>query len=268
MTAGIPSGELLRFAHQLADCSAAAIMPHFRSTMMIENKGSGGGPDRFDPVTIADRSAETAMRDLIAHEYPSHGIVGEEFGRSANAAGHRWILDPIDGTRAFMMGLPTWGTLIGLANDNQPMLGVMNQPFTGERFFSDGQKSCYRRGTAEQPLKTRSCATLSDAVLSATSPAIFKTESTWTRFLAISQRTKMTRYGGDCYSYCLVAAGHVDIVIESSLETYDVAALIPIVEAAGGRMTTWDGGSALDGGDVVACGDPRLHEQLVELLAG
>ena len=267
MTAANPSRHLINFAHQLADCSTSTILPYFRSALVVENKLAGNGPEKFDPVTIADRAAETAMRELITAAHPDHSIVGEEFGRDARTPGLRWILDPIDGTRAFMMGLPTWGTLIGLAEDESPVLGVMNQPFTGERFFSDGLASFYRRGTIEHPINARRCGKLSDAVLSATSPAIFKTEAQWVRFLAISQRTRMTRYGGDCYSYCLVAAGHIDIVIEASLETYDVAALIPIVEAAGGRMTSWNGGSALEGGQVVACGDPRLHEQVLALLA-
>ena len=267
MTAAGGDGHMLEFAHELADCSAAAIIPHFRSALAVENKASGEGADTFDPVTIADRAGEAAMRELIGRHHPGHAIVGEEYGRGGNPAGLRWILDPIDGTRAFMMGLPTWGTLIGLADADRPVLGLMNQPFTGERFYSDGKQSFYRRDRAEQVIKTRRCQSLGDAVLSATHPSIFKTEAAWTKFLALGQRAKMTRYGGDCYSYCLVAAGHADIVVESGLQTYDVAALIPIVEAAGGRLTAWDGGSALDGGDVVACGDPRLHDEVLRLLA-
>ncbi len=257
----------LGVAHQLADRSAAAILRHFRTQVAVDDKGSGVRA-AFDPVTVADREGEQAIRRQLQQEYPDHSIVGEEFGVSTTASRYRWIIDPIDGTRAFMMGLPTWGTLIGLADGARPLLGIMNQPFTGERYWSERDHSMLRSPHGEQRLATRACGSFDDAILAATSPTIFKTEATWNRFLAVSHRCRMTRFGGDCYAYCLLAAGLVDLVIEADLKTYDIAALIPIIERAGGRVTNWDGGAALEGGSIVAAGDPRLHEQAVNILSG
>ena len=262
--------ELTAFAHHLADLAAAAILPHFRRPIAVRNKA---GPSSFDPVTAADTAAEKAMRAAIADRFPDHAIVGEEFAATAARAGdrHAWVLDPIDGTKAFIMGYPMWGTLVGLLDGDAPLLGLMHQPFTGERFWSAaGQRSTNWRGgdRSERRLKTRDCARLADAVLTATTPDMFKTGHERDRFAAVSRSVRMTRFGGDCYAYCMLAAGHIDLVVEASLKTVDIIPLIPIIERAGGRVTTWDGGSPLGGGRIIAAGSARVHEQAMAILGG
>ena len=253
------------FLDSLADVAARAILPHFRTAMTVEDKtGPGGG--RYDPVTVADRAAETAMRSLIGLHYPGHGILGEEFGPERTDAEHVWVLDPIDGTRAFISGLPVWGTLIGLTTDGVPTLGMMAQPFTGERFAGDTRRAWYRGPDGERALATRRCAELADAVLFTTTPALFKGADR-AAYDRVEAAVRLARYGCDCYAYCMVAAGHVDCVIETGLQAYDIVALIPIIEGAGGVVTNWTGGSAAAGGSVVASGDPRLHETVLRLLA-
>ena len=253
--------------HQLADACGIVTLEYFRSQIVVTDKNGSSGKPGFDPVTAADRDGEQAIRAIIGQRFPDHAIVGEEHGKSNTGSRYRWIIDPIDGTRAFVMGMPTWGTLIGLADGDQPLFGMMDQPFTRERYWSTADRALYRGPDGERQLKTRRCARFGDAILAATSPSIFRTEREWTRFLAVSQRCKMTRYGGDCYLYCLLAMGLVDLVIEANMETYDIAALIPIIERAGGVVTTWDGGPALDGGAIIAAGDPALHARAVELLS-
>ncbi|TBW40743.1 histidinol-phosphatase [Siculibacillus lacustris] len=255
--------ELVAFLDEMADVSGRAILPHFRSRMIVENKLGVGA---FDPVTVADRAAETAMRTLLAERYPAHGILGEEFGREREDAEHVWVLDPIDGTRAFISGLPVWGTLIGLKRDGRPILGMMHQPFTGERFVGDGRRAWYRGPDGARDLATRPCSDLADAVLFTTTPMMLKGEER-IAYDRVESRVRLARYGVDCYAYCMVAAGFVDTVIEAGLQPYDIVALIPVIEGAGGVVTSWTGGSAVDGGRVVASGDPRLHERVLALLA-
>ena len=252
-------------AHELADAAGAAILPHFRRRIQIENKASGGG---FDPVTAADRAAERAISKLLANRFPDHGLEGEEYGHRNPEARFRWIVDPIDGTRAFILGMPIWGTLIGLLDGDQPLIGLMDQPYTRERFWS-GQRSSHFRGPdgKERRIKTRACASLADAMLTTTDPSLFKSTKDQRGFKAVRERVRSVRYGGDCYAYCLLAAGLIDLVVETGLKSYDVAALIPIIERAGGRITTWDGGPATGGGRIVAAGDPRVHEAAMSLLA-
>lgn len=253
------------FAHTLADVSAAAIMPHFRKRLTVENKAAGG--KGYDPVTVADRAAERAIRRRVAQAFPDHGIVGEEYGTLAGAGRYRWVIDPIDGTRAFITGSPLWGTLIGLMDGVDPVLGLMNQPFTGERFWSERGQARWRGADgATQRLRTRACARLGDAVLTTTHPDLFAQGPESAAFDAIRSRVRMIRYGGDCYGYCLLAAGFVDIIIEAGLKPHDIVALVPIIESAGGIVTTWDGKSAHAGGRIVACGDRRVHEAALDLL--
>jgi myo-inositol-1(or 4)-monophosphatase len=255
----------LDFAHTLADLSARAILPHFRRPLAVENKGGRAG---FDPVTAADRAAEQAMRKAIARAYADHGILGEEFEAVPGAGRYRWILDPIDGTRAFLAGRPEWGTLIALADQGVPVLGLMNQPFTGERVWSDGRQTRARLPNGKvRRLSTRACASLSQAVLTTTHPDLLTGPGAAAAFGRIKARARMTAYGGDCYGYCLLAAGSIDIIVESGLKAHDVAALVPIIEAAGGLITTWDGGPALGGGRILAAGDARLHKEAMALLA-
>lgn len=255
--------DFVAFAHRLADLSGAAILPHFRRSGAVKNKQAGVG---FDPVTAADRAAERAIRAEIGARFPDHGIVGEEFAAIEGAGRYRWLIDPIDGTRAFIMGSPLWGTLIGLVDRGKPVLGMMDQPFTRERFWGDGRAARMRGpdGTTRR-IKTRSCATLADAVLTSTHPDLFAAPEQ-AGFGRVKARVRMTRYGGDCYGYCLLAAGLVDVVVELGLKSYDVAALIPIIEGAGGRITTWNNKPALDGGRILAAGDARLHKQVLALL--
>jgi histidinol phosphatase-like enzyme (inositol monophosphatase family) len=259
--------SLLACAHRLADISAAAILPYFRQDIAVEDKGEGGQRG-FDPVTAADTAAERVMRDELARVYPAHAIAGEEMADKAGRTDRRWIIDPIDGTRAFIMGYPLWGTLIGLADGKTPLLGLMNQPFTGERFWSeDGHAFWRRHGQDQRRLTTRKGVALKDAILTATTPDMFKSGEETQRFERIRSQVRLTRFGGDCYSYAMVAMGLVDVVVEASLKPFDIAALIPIIEGAGGRVTGWDGGPALEGGRVVASGDPHLHDSVLEILA-
>jgi len=257
--------ELAAFAHELADAAGAAILPHFRTPLRVRNKARGVA---FDPVTVADRAAERAMRRLVAARYPDHGVSGEEFGDSGGAHRYRWVIDPIDGTRAFITGSPLWGTLIGLTDGGRPLLGLMDQPFTGERFWSDRGRLRWRGPRREQrTLRTRACARIAQAVLTTTHPDLFAGAAA-AAFAAVRARVRMARYGGDCYGYCLLAAGFADLVIECGLKPHDVVALIPIVESAGGVITTWDGASAATGGCVIAAGDRRVHREALALLRG
>jgi myo-inositol-1(or 4)-monophosphatase len=205
------------------------------------------------------------MRALIGSTYPAHGIVGEELGAERADAESVWVLDPIDGTRAFISGLPVWGTLIGLLQAGRPALGMMAQPFTGERFAGDGREAWYTGPGGPRPLATRRCDSLASAVLFTTTPAIFRPVER-AAYDRVEAAVRMARYGCDCYAYCMLAAGFVDIVVEAGLQAYDIVALIPVIEGAGGRVTNWQGGSAAAGGQVAVTGDPRLHDALLDLL--
>lgn len=254
---------LIDFAHLLADHAAKATLQHFRKVIAVQDKGSA---EDFDPVTVADRNAERVMSKLIAKHYPDHGLIGEEFGSHNETARLRWVLDPVDGTRAFIMGQPLWGTLIGLIDGHAPAVGLMAQPFTQERFWGSDAGSFWRRsGGSAKRIKTRTGVKLADAILGSTAPNMFKGHGDG--FERVSAAVRMTRFGGDCYNYCLLASGFVDVIIEAGLKTYDVVALIPIIQRAGGVITTWDGKPATDGGRIVASGDPRVHEQVLKLLA-
>jgi len=254
------------FALALAARAGAAILPHFRQALDVDDKGGARG---YDPVTVADRNAETVIREGIAAAYPSHGIHGEEHGRHAGTSAYTWVIDPIDGTRSFILGQMHWGTLIALRDAARPLVGVAHQPYVGETFIGvAGGASQWRRGTERRTLATRRCASIADAVLAATTPDMFATPATQAGFSRVRERAKLTRFGGDCYAYCLLAMGFIDIVVESSLQAYDVQALMPIVEGAGGVISNWRGDACDDGGDVVACGDPSLHAGVLKLLAG
>jgi myo-inositol-1(or 4)-monophosphatase len=256
--------EYLTFACRVAELAGEAILPHFRSGVGVENKSMRG----YDPVTLADKSGEQAIRAEIVRTYPAHSIFGEEYGRSSGASSLTWIIDPIDGTRGFMLGLPQWGTLVALNDGTRPVLGVMHQPFVGETFVGSERGAFLRRAGKDQPLHIRQMDNLEDASLCATHPEMFSQGSERAAFERVARRCKQTRYGTDCYAWCLLAAGLIDLVIETQLRPYDIQALIPIIEAAGGVITTWSGQPAYDGGQVIAAGDPRLHRIALELLAG
>lgn len=256
--------ELLSFAHQLADAAARVTLPLFRNGAKVDNKMDGG----FDPVTEADRNAEAAIRGLIETHYPTHGICGEEFGIK-NGDEWQWVLDPIDGTRAFISGLPTWGTLIALNDSKTMTLGIMDQPFTGERYFAAvGEGAFLRHNGRDIKLACRACQALDKTILATTSPTQFvgtAQEAVWHK---LSNTVQLTRYGGDCYSYALLAGGHIDLVVEQVLQPYDIQALIPIVEEAGGIITDWQGGNVMAGGQVIAAGDKAVHQAAMAILNG
>jgi myo-inositol-1(or 4)-monophosphatase len=250
------------FVDQLATVSGETILPFFRTALSIEDKNRGGS---FDPVTAADHAAETTMRTLIRKTFPDHGITGEEAGAERENAEYVWVLDPIDGTKSFIAGLPTWGTLIALTRFGEPVFGMMNQPFIRERFSGDGGAAHYQGPAGERDLRVRPCAGLSEAVLFTTSPLLMNTADRKT-FARIEDAVRLSRYGGDCYCYCMLAGGHVDLVIETELKPYDVLPLVPIITGAGGVITTWEGGPPFAGGRIVAAGDPRVHAATMAML--
>lgn len=257
--------EYLRFAGTLADAARGVTLPHFRSGVSVTDKS--GGNSAFDPVTAADRDTEQTLRRMIRETYPDHGIVGEEFGDHPAAADSdpqvTWVIDPIDGTKSFIAGFPTWGTLIGVNDGGGAVAGVMDQPFTGER-FTGGPDGATLDG---RPLRTRTCGDLGTATLYCTDRSMFAARPQLDLFDTVASRVALTRYGMDCYAYCMLAHGSVDLVIEGSLKPYDIQALIPIVRGAGGVITDWAGGAPEAGGLVVAAGDPALHGQVLEILA-
>lgn len=259
---------LTALAGRLADAAGAAALPHFRSPGLRTGNKAGAGA--FDPVTAADRAAEEAARALLARERPEDAILGEEAERTAGTSGLTWVIDPIDGTRSFISGLPTWGVLIALDDGQATRLGIVDQPYIGERFGAhlgaSGAEAWLERGGARRELRVRSCASLGEAALLTTAPemfAPFELEG----FSTVSRRCRLTRYGTDCYGYAMVAAGHVDLVIEAGLEAYDIAAPGALVRAAGGIVTDWQGGDCRWGGRVIAAGDPRVHAEALEILS-
>jgi myo-inositol-1(or 4)-monophosphatase len=251
------------FVNQLATVSGDTILPFFRTTLSIENKLSHG----FDPVTVADRAAEDAMRTLIRESFPAHGILGEERGSERTDAEYVWVLDPIDGTKSFISGMVAWGTLIGLMRFGEPVFGMMHQPFTRERFTGDGGAARYQGPSGDRDLRVRACAGLNDAVLFTTSPLLMN-ESDRGRFGTVENAVKLSRYGGDCYAYAMLAAGHIDLIIETEIKPHDIVPLIPIIAGAGGVITTWENGPAQNGGRIVAAGDKRVHMAAMEMLKG
>lgn len=257
--------ELSTFALHLADAAAKVTLPHFRSGLVVDHKA--GGRHFYDPVTAADRDAEQAIRGLIKSRYPTHGILGEEHGKEAGGSPLTWVIDPIDGTRSFITGVPLWGTLIALNDGMKPVVGVMDQPYIGERFVGRPGGSEVRGPRGNMPLKTSGCMTLAHAKLGCTDPAVFSTDGEREVFRELTRSVLLRRFGGDCYFYCLLAAGHIDIVVEAGLEPYDIQALIPIIENAGGMATDWKGGDPQWGGQVLCAATPQLHEAALDILS-
>jgi histidinol phosphatase-like enzyme (inositol monophosphatase family) len=259
--------DFAAFVDELAAVSGEAIRPFFRTTLGVENKSISGG---FDPVTAADRAAEAAMRAVIKRTFPEHGIVGEEFPADQPDAEYVWVLDPIDGTSSFISGLPVWGTLIGLLHHSRPVYGMMVQPFTQERFYGDGKGATWRgpllgRQMTERKLVTRRCSDLAAATLMTTSPLLYSCDKL-EAFHRVERKVRLSRYGGDCYAFAMLASGQVDCVIESNLKPYDIVALVPIIEGAGGIVTAWDGSSPAQGGDILASCCASLHDEALRLL--
>jgi len=253
--------DFASFVDELANVSGHTILPFFRTALAVENKQAGG----FDPVTAADRAAEQAMRALIRRTFPDHGILGEEYGSERTDAEYVWVLDPIDGTKSFISGMPAWGTLIGLMRFGEPVFGMMHQPFIKERFTGDGGAAHYRGPVGDRDLQVRDCASLNDALLYTTSPLLMN-EADRATFRKVENVAKLSRYGGDCYAYCMLAAGQIDLIIETEINPYDIVALIPIVTGAGGIITTWENEPAQQGGRIVVAGDERVHAAALEML--
>ncbi|MCT2558001.1 histidinol-phosphatase [Tsuneonella sp. YG55] len=251
----------IALAHRLAEAAGAAIRPYFRGEIGLESKSD------TSPVTLADRAAEEAMRRILAAEAPRDGIVGEEFGAEREGASRTWVLDPIDGTTSFVAGRPIFGTLIALLRDGFPVLGVIDQPILGERWVGAMGRPTTFNGAE---VRTRACRALSEALLATTSPGAFSDHAA-EHFMALAGKTAHRRmiWGGDCYNYGLVASGQIDIVCEDSLKLHDFAALVPVVEGAGGTMADWHGEPLHAGseGHVIALGDPARLEEVVEALA-
>jgi histidinol phosphatase-like enzyme (inositol monophosphatase family) len=259
------SEEFSQFLLELAGLAGQVVLPYFRHEMVVGDKGGL----RYDPVTEADRGAERALRDAILARYPDHGVLGEEDGDTPGAGPYRWVIDPIDGTRAFVCGVPTWGTLIALCEHGRPVLGMMSQPFVGEVFVGGGTEAWHLRGGERRRLRTRATTELAASFLFATAPEMFAPDTEWPAFQRLSRRVRLARYGIDCYAYCLLAAGHLDLVVEAGLGYYDIAPMIPLIEAAGGIVTDWNGAPVRGGGRVIAAANATLHAlALSELQSG
>jgi myo-inositol-1(or 4)-monophosphatase len=253
--------ELEDFALELAHTAGGIAQAHFRQPITVENKGTKA----FDPVTNADRAIERVLRAAIVERYPDHGIVAEEEGERAGSGEYTWFIDPIDGTRAFMTGSPLWGTLIGLTRAQQPLFGLLAQPVLEEVFFGGPSGSWLIKADGRERLRSRQCTTLAAAVLASTHPDMFVGERA-TAFRALAAQCLLHRFGGDCYNYAMLAAGFIDLVVESQLKPYDIVPLIPVLEGAGCVVTDWRGRPALAGGDVVAAGSRDLHRAALAAL--
>ena len=251
------------FGLELARAAGTTARAYFRRPGTIENKAI----DRFDPVTSADRAIESLLRDAILERYPDHGIIGEEEGARTSDSRYTWVIDPIDGTRSFMTGSPLWGTLVGLVRDGSPLLGVLCQPVLDEVFLGAPSGAWLIRNGRRERIGTRQAVELSQATLASTHPAVFAGADA-DAFAALEAQCLMSRFGGDCYNYAMLAAGHMDLVIECGLKVYDIVPLIPIVEGAGGVVTDWQGRPPLDGGCVVAAATAGLHAKALAVLNG
>ncbi len=250
-------------AHALADAARRAILPYFRAEgLSAETKEA----NRFDPVTEADKAAERAMRAILQDQRPADGILGEEYGATETESGLTWVLDPIDGTRGFLSGTPTWGVLIAVSDENGPIYGLIDQPYTGERFEGGLGRHGMTGPLGTRELKVRGDRALEDAILFTTFPEVGSAKEGHA-FRSVADHVKLTRYGMDCYAYALLAAGQIDLVIEAGLQAYDVQAPIAVIEAAGGIVTNWAGGSAHEGGRVLAAAGKEQHAAAMEILS-
>ncbi len=254
--------ELESFAVDLARAAAAVTLPLFRSDLGHDNKAGEGA---FDPVTEADRGAEAAIRALIAERYPDHGVVGEEYGEDRPDAEFVWVLDPVDGTRAFISGLPLWTTLIALRQNGRPIIGAISQPYIGELFLGGPSGAVMMSRGQTTPIRARACERLTDATIATTDPDIFNGAElgAWTQVRAAA---RLARLGCDAYAYAMLAAGRIDLVAETQLKPWDWSALVPVIEAAGGEVTNWLGGAPGDDGRILAVGDARIRDQALVAL--
>jgi len=265
MTPRADESEIL-FAHRLADAAGDVIRPYFRKRIQVMDKAKLGGPKPlFDPVTEADTNAESAIRALIHAERPDDAILGEEHGHETGTSGRTWVIDPIDGTRAFITGRHTWGTLIALLQDELPVLGIIDQPVLRERFVGHGGGAELVSPEGREPLHTRVCSKLSDAVVSTTHPWGYFSRAQRSAFEGVCSAARMSYFGGDCYGYALLAMGFIDVIVEGRLAPWDIAAVIPVIEGAGGVVSDWKG-ERFANGSIVAAGDARVHAEVVKML--
>jgi len=253
--------QLTTFALSLAEAAAREILPHFRQNAPIDIKAG----DVWDPVTEGDRAGERAIRHLIEKHYPDHGIIGEEYGTREGRSGLTWILDPVDGTRSFVIGLPTWATLIALYDDGKPLLGVMSQPFTGDVFVGNREGSSLIHRGARQDIRVGPRRGLADSMAGTTSPHLYRNENA-VAFERLRSTMKSVRYGLDSYSFALLAAGHLDIAMDPVLQIYDIAALIPIMEGAGAVVSSWTSNDPRTGGNVIAASSQALLDEALALM--
>jgi histidinol phosphatase-like enzyme (inositol monophosphatase family) len=254
--------DLIATAHELADAARVATLQHFRKAdLSADSKETA----RFDPVTVADRLSEERMRAILGRRRPQDGILGEEYGQQSGTSGLTWVLDPIDGTRGYLSGTPTWGVLISVADEGGPIYGVIDQPYIGERFEGGFGISRVIGPQGEAVLRARPPRPLSQALLMTTFPEV-GTADEGAAFRRVAAGAKLVRYGTDCYAYALIAAGTIDLVIEAGLQTYDVQAPIAVIEAAGGIVTDWTGGPCHQGGRVLAAANAAIHAEALALL--
>lgn len=259
--------EYRAFGHDVLVQAGRIAAADFRRTDVVADAADKSDGGAFDPVTGTDRRVEAAIRDRIAARFPTHGIYGEELGDKPGTAAWRWIVDPIDGTRAYIAGLPVWGCLLGLLHDGEPVLGWMHQPVVGETFCGDGREAWVSgNAAATATIRARGSALLTNAVLACTHPAMFQGQARQ-RFERLAGRTRMTRFGGDCYNYCLLAHGLVDLVVEDDLRPHDILPLVPIVRGAGGVISDLSGETPR-GGLVVAAANARLHAEALRAMRG
>lgn len=255
--------KYLDSAISIVEAAGPIALRYFRSSVEVEDKSLGIA---FDPVTRADKEIESSIRADLERLFPEHGILGEEQAERESDSAYRWFIDPIDGTRAFISGVPAWGILLGLSFEGACLVGVMHQPYLGETFFGCDGQAWVRRAGKEQTLRTRPISQLASAILYCTHPSMFERDEDRRGFERVAHESRMMRFGGDCYSYCLLAHGLIDLVIENGLRPYDIVPLIPIIEGAGGIVTNWQGGEASSGGLIIAAANAELHSQALETL--
>jgi len=259
----MPLAQFTAFACALASSARRETLPRFDKRLNVENKSGGGS---FDPVTDADRAAEEAMRSLVAEQFPEHGLSGEEFPEKPGSGRYAWSLDPIDGTRSFICGLPNWTTLIALLEDAEPVLGLIDAPVLDQTYFGSGSEAWLVHGEVQSAIRASECSKLSEARLSTTDPFLFDGEA-FAAFDRLRRACRVTRYGHDGYAYARIAAGSLDLVVENRLKPHDYNAIVPLIRAAGGHVGNWTGGSDLTGGAIVAAATRRLYDGAVEALA-
>jgi len=255
---------LVDFAIKIIQESGDIASKYFRTNLDISNKQNDG---KYDPVTLADKEIEDYLRRKIMESYPGHTVIGEEAGETSGPDAFKWLIDPIDGTRGFIAGSPMWGTLLGLMEGEECVIGLMHQPFVKETYVGSPEGAFILNDEGKTQIHTSNKEQLSDAILCCTHLSMFHTGKALDSFVRIAEICRFSRFGTDCYGYVLLAHGSIDLVVESSLKAYDVMPLIPIVEAAGGVITDWQGNSVANGGNVIATANPALHEQALKILS-